>query len=486
MTSAFRSVLESLRLSRDGVQPSIQTFPPVDIQTVSRELRLKELAESSAKNEIPHTADQDPDSAELDIRSEVETRARKAAEDFRSQMSLYEGRIRRALITHDQRVPIEAAAQNAFADFEAQTVDDLNHLAVLKSSVEGHQQEFDHFRSAHGLWRLPRIITPAGKLTRWLVLAIILVLESVINGTLFAEGSTRGLIGGVIYAIAFAALNIGGAYLCARFALPYIRYRGFVGKAWGILGTMIWVTWLIILNLALAHFRDLFVRAAATADRGVLVPWEMWLTQMLQSPITGIVESNSIVLGMLGIALGLAALVDASGLDDPYPGYGEVGRRREFSIESYAEAQSFCIARLKDRRNEAVSDMTAVIGLVRESEYDLRLALEGRERLHQNYAAFLESLRTAQERLIREYREENKKHRETAPPAFFRESIKPPAYLQPEPLAAMRELSEDTRSGIVALMERYIREINDGYRDALPRYASVADLTEVTESNAAA
>ena len=50
----------------------------------------------------------------------------------------------------------------------------------------------------------------------------------------------------------------------------------------------------------------------------------------------------------------------------------------------------------------------------------------------------------------------------------------------------MRELSEDTRSGIVALMERYIREINDGYRDALPRYASVADLTEVTESNAAA
>ena len=485
MTNAFQSVINSLKGTRDAVLPSIQSFPPLDIPQVARELRLKDRAEQAAEHGRPPGDAVKPDAVELEVRAEIETRARKATEDYRSQVSLYEARIRRALISHDQRVPIEAAARNVMADFEAHLVVDQNTLARLESEVQGHQREFDLFREKNGLWRLPRIVSHEDKRNRVLFLMIIVLVETFLNATLFAAGAEGGIIEGAIYPLAFSALNVGAAYLCAVFALPYIRHRNTIGKLWGVFGTLLWAMWLIVLNLALAHYRDLFVRLSSDATEAVQVRWADWLGQMTTAPIAGIEDSASVILGFVGLGLGIAALVDAFGLRDPYPEFEEVGRRRANSIDTFVTAQHSCIESLRQLRDEAVDDMKEVIDLVRTSEYDLRLALEGRTRLHRDYASYFSSLESAYERLVREYRETNTRAREKPPPQYFAAEVVALPFLQIDTLPPLHDLENDVRARIVEIMEKYIREINDNYRSALPQYATVAELTAREHSSAA-
>lgn len=457
--------------------PSIQSFPPLDVPQVARELRLKEKAQDAAKHGRPPSDAVKPDAVELEVRAEIETRARKATEDYRSQVSLYEARVQRALISHDQRVPIEAAARNVMADFEAHLVVDQNTLARLKSEVQGHQKEFDLFREKNGLWRLPRIVSHEDKRNRVLLLLILVIVETFLNATLFAAGAEGGIIEGAIYPLAFSALNVGAAYLCATFALPYIKHQSTTGKLWGIIGTALWSTWLLVLNLALAHYRDLFVRLSTDATEAVQVRWADWLGQMTGAPITGIEESASVILGFVGLGLGIAALVDAFGIRDSYPEFEEVGRRTANSIDHYVDAQHACIESLRHLRDEAVNDMKEVIELVRTSEYDLRLALEGRTRLHRDYVSYFGSLESAHERLVREYREENIRAREDSPPEYFAAEVIALPFLQIDALPPLHDLENDVRTRIVELMEEYIREINENYRRALPRYATVEELT---------
>ena len=189
MTNAFQGVLAKLRDLREPVMPSMQAFPPLEVDQLTRELDLLAKAEAAGKRERPASDETAPDSTELDILADIERRARKGAEDYRSQLTLYEGRIRRALISGDQRVMIEAAGQNALADYLALTTDDLNHLHNDREELEGRARELRDFQVANGLRRLPRVIESREWTTRMILLAIVVILESILNGLFFAKGS---------------------------------------------------------------------------------------------------------------------------------------------------------------------------------------------------------------------------------------------------------------------------------------------------------
>jgi hypothetical protein len=188
--------------------------------------------------------------------------------------------------------------------------------------------------------------------------------------------------------------------------------------------------------------------------------------QLLMTPLQ-LKEAQSWLLGMLGLALSIVSLIDAAGLNDPYPGYGKLGRRHKDAVQEFAEHNSRCLRGLQSLRDSAVADMTAVIEVMRSSEYDLRLAIEGRERLHQNYVAYLDHLAGAYQQLLRRYREANQAVRTTRDPAYFHDW---PAR------SAFQELSADARSTVIKRMEYYIGKVNEAFEDALGRYKSVAQV----------
>lgn len=387
-----------------------------------------------------------------------------------SHRDIYDGRIRRAIVTADQSVRIEAAGQNALADFNAEIINDLNQLHILHTEVAGRENEFRGFRDLHRLSRLPNVGSRNHSLFAGMLIAVFILVESILNGMFFARGSESGLIGGVAQAFVFSILNVGVGAVYGRLLLPYIFHRGVGQKILGLAGLGAFLLWLGGLNLFIGHFRDVFIANAGD------VPMKDLLDRIRIAPIS-FRDAQSGLLAVLGMALGGAAVIDVAVDRDLYPGYARVGRLREQAITRYAVAQGECLSALTRLRNDAVADMTDAIEMIGSSRYDLELAREGRLRLHSNYSAYLSELTHAHTRLILSYRVANRRNRKTPPPRYFDDLPSRPASLTPTPLPELKELSQDVRSEAIERIERYIRAVNERFEITLPRYRTVSELT---------
>jgi len=470
MPSTLKEIAKLLMGSRERVLPSIQAFPSLDTKQIANELHLEARAKENGKLNLPAANSDFEDSAESDILAEIERQARKAAEDYRSQLDLYNSRIRRALISTEQRASIDAAGENALTDFKVQVIDDLNHLHNACSEVQGREQEFEAFRTAHKLVRLPNVVPPYEKKVRWLILAIFVVLESTLNGLFFAEGSETGLIGGVTQAFVLSLLNVGAAVLYARYGLPLVLHVRPIAKIVGSLATLFYTAWALGINLLIGHFRDLFIQNAGQVAATDLA------SRVMTSPFI-LADAKSMLLVMLGVGLSLVSLIDAVGLDDMYLGYGAIGRRRANAILAYADHKARCLADLTQRRGSAIEDMLSVIESIRTAEFDLRLAIEGSSRLNENYRAYLKHLADSYIKLLQQYREANIRARSTPPPSRFQSRPAPPVFLAEPPKPELPDLEKDAKAHIIERMEYFIKAINQQFEAGVLRYQTVAGLT---------
>jgi hypothetical protein len=457
--------------SRDGVLPSIQAFPPLDFEQVARELELTQHAAGAAERRFPPPDSEQEDTAELDIRAEIERRARKAGEDYYAAKDLYEARIRRALVSVNQRIAIEAAGENALADFGVQVTDELNYLHAPRTEFREREQEFERFRRDNRLYRLPVEVPRSRRIVGYLLLALFVLLESVLNGVFFAVGSEGGLIGGVVQALGLAAVNIGPAVLYALFGLPLLYHRRLSVKLAGLLALAAYAAWALAINLVIAHFRDLYIASAGQIDMV-----EMW-ARLSTAPLQ-LEDPNSWLLALLGLGLSIVAAIDTAGLDDKYPQFGALGRRRNDAARAYAHAKNGCLTGLQATRDGAVEDMTSVLHAMNNAEYELTLAVAGRTNLHRNYRAYLEHLADAHLWLTRHYREAaTKARRDAPPPARFARAPQRPEFLDVGALEEMRELKTDERGKVLERMEHFIKEVNRKYEEAVQRFQDLSEAT---------
>jgi hypothetical protein len=231
-----KSVKELVARTMGGsnhVPPTSQTFPPLDVEQIARMLRLDERAENAGRARLPSADAGGPDVVELEVLGIIEEAARKANQDYLAQRDFYEGRIRKAAITPDLKVQLEAAGANALADFRAEIIHDQNTLHTLLQAAGNREAEYQEFRQRHNLNRLPRNISQGQRTFAFMVLAVFVILESILNGMFFAEGSEAGLIGGVMQALVLSILNVGVAALYAVYGLPFLFHRRMWGKLLG-------------------------------------------------------------------------------------------------------------------------------------------------------------------------------------------------------------------------------------------------------------
>src|SRR5690606_11477307 len=113
MPRSLERVLTLINGSRDAVRPSIQSFPPLNVEQIATELGVDARARTQGAAGKPPADAATPDSDELAIGEEIERRARKAAEEYRAALELYESRIRDAIISSELRVEVESAGEGA-------------------------------------------------------------------------------------------------------------------------------------------------------------------------------------------------------------------------------------------------------------------------------------------------------------------------------------------------------------------------------------
>jgi hypothetical protein len=259
------------------------------------------------------------------------------------------------------------------------------------------------------------------------------------------------------------------ASLYAVYGLPLLFHRRGGIKSIGALVTLLFGLWLVGLNLAIGHFRDLFIAGAGKVQMAEL------LNHLTMAPLL-LGDAKSAILVLLGIALGLLAVIDVAATRDLYPGYGSIGRERQQAVDHYAEENARSLAAMMQLRDHTVDDLSSAIELIRGSQLQMQQAIEGRTRLHHNLRAYFEHLAVVHERLIQRYRECNRRVRRGEAPLYFRSPPARPSFVDPPVLSPVAAYELDARDQVIARIDYYIKAINEKFEQTMPEYQTVGQL----------
>ena len=201
-----------------------------------------------------------------------------------------------------------------------------------------------------------------------------------------------------------------------------------------------------------AHYRDAVVSApeglafSAAVQKLLTEPW--------------VVKSlASWYLFGLGVLFSIGSIWKGYRFDDPYPFYGAVWRRAEAARVDYSEEHQLLFEDLEEYKNGAVEEIKG--GITTLPLFPQRAAQVRAQRLAQidAFRAYESSVETTANQLRQIYRDENRKHRKTIPPAHFSEKWKlphsflktsqaleftvEPSTSEPEMPAALAELQQE-------------------------------------------
>lgn len=180
-------------------------FQPVDIDGQAQKLKLRERGRDDGLRNIPAADADSPSAEERSVALLVEGERARLGETLTAHLKAQAD----ALAQIDTAMDIAALRKDA-----AHAVSRLEevHVAwkgeiprVLRAAREA-KAEYEAFREDHRLQRPARDTGSKALALSWL--AFFVVVESVLNGTFFAEGSDAGLVGGIGVALSVSVVNV--------------------------------------------------------------------------------------------------------------------------------------------------------------------------------------------------------------------------------------------------------------------------------------
>lgn len=206
------------------------------------------------------------------------------------------------------------------------------------------------FRSRHERELVAKY--PKHKLWPISILFVLFAIEATINGIVFKDLS-GGLIGGILVAAGFAAMNVLLAFMTGHFGWKNLIFRDIVDKTreylrktLGFIITIIGMSLGLLWNLAVAHYREV---ATDNKVEDLLNTGQVAFKHLLDNPF-GITELEALALLLFGIIVFILVAKDFyNGMDDPFPKYGETTRRQEDAESTWIEYKKY--------KEELVSDM---------------------------------------------------------------------------------------------------------------------------------
>jgi hypothetical protein len=197
-------------------------------------------------------------------------------------------------------------------------------------------------------------------------------------------------------------------YFPARWA----HHRSWAIKLPALLALMAGIVAIIVVNAFVAHYRDAYERLG---DEVVL---RDVIARLIAAP-ADLMRLQSWLLFLLGV--GFAGLGFAKGysLDDPYPGYGAVDRRRAEAETAYISNRQMRIEEVTDTRDRAITSLASAIERLRGAAAQREQILGARAQMVSSVASHEVHLEQAANALVSIYRDANRAVRTEPTPAHF-------------------------------------------------------------------
>lgn len=263
-----------------------------------------------------------------------------------------------------------------------------------------------------------------------MILAVILIVETILNGVFLGENLTGSSFAGMTWALAFSAVNVSVGLILAPL-IKNINHVKAAAKLFGYFVSLIWLGVIAAINFLIGHFRDVITNPDGQGMEDAYLA----LRNMQESPL-GLAEPVSYFLVALGFMCALIALLDAFFHTDTYPGYG----KRSYQLEEFEEN----LLGLKSEANEEqerlyqefVSEGNKFIKSATSHITNLQQTIGFIElRINEEYGDYFENLSGSFEAVIEQYRTSNKKARTSEAPSYF----------QDKPSFEWRDLSDQSK-----------------------------------------
>jgi hypothetical protein len=452
-------------------RPATTIFLDLNVDRLADQLELVDRGNERGARNRPSADAQTLDDIEHRVVERIEAHKQDAHSIYLDHLHTYDERIT-ALSFEERFATIQQAAPEAVGDFRAEATVGRDELFVLRRRLNETETERERFRARHRIERPANLQSPGKIILKIGVLAILFVIEVVINGSFLAKANVGGLLGGAAQAVTFAALNIIASFFWGMVLIRLVNRRNYFLKLIGCLSFLAYLAFAATLNLTLSHLREI----PPTVSLGDNVGQEV-LHRLLTTPYL-LTDVNSWVFFSIGFVFSLIAMADGLFFFDPYMGYAGLERRWIEATKQFAGARSDLIERLRDIREDATEAMNEAARdlSVRRSEYDA--LLQGRERLAQRFSQHQNQIEQACRALLEIYREANRKARSAPPPDYFARAytMERIAYATAESDLSARENLRKMITDSQDLLNRQVRAIHDAFDSAVRTYREIDEL----------
>jgi hypothetical protein len=196
-------------------RPATTVFLDLNVDRVAEEFRLATRGNERGAQNRPTTDAKTMDDVERQVVERLEAHKQDANVIYLDHVHTYDERLT-ALSFEERFATIRQAAPEAVGDFRAEATVGRDELFVLRRRLHETEIERERFRARHRIERPARLASPGKLILKIGVLAILFIIEVMINGSFLAKANIGGLLGGAAQAVTFAALNI---MVCSRSSL---------------------------------------------------------------------------------------------------------------------------------------------------------------------------------------------------------------------------------------------------------------------------
>ena len=471
--SAISKLIEAFKTPQHPHKLNTEMFGQFDAERVAKELNLEKLGAEKGSKDQPSSDSQIPDEIESQIQERIEAAKSTANESAENQLLTYNERISN-LDFEGHFSELRQAGPLAISDIQAQIQRGLNQMNTRRRKLLDVEKEYSYFRKHNGLeYRTAKLTTPSGTFLRVLIILIMIVSETYFNGTYLAKGSTQGLIGGVFEAASFALLNIGFSIILTLFVIKQVVRRGFLWKLIGLSGIAAWLVTVIVINLGLAHYREVAATFAEGAGADILV-------RIIQNPL-GLVELESWMLFAIGMLFATVTLVDIITFSDSYPGYTKRQIRWDEEQEEYKDEFDSLIQELDDIKEDYNENLKAIGNALTFRQRELDNILSGRNRLTSLYSVHHEQLQRAANSLFSYYFEANRAKRTNPVPDRFNKryivakmELSSSKSFQPTEAKKVKDRISEAKQ----ILDEQIQYVLDEYAKGIRQYRNLDILNE--------
>ena len=348
------------------LSPHVQFDPSVPVFTWDEEAFATALdTENRAKADAAY-GEPTADAVDCQFLADVRAATRQVVQAARTQLKDHF-----KVIVGNAGPPSNPAAEmrnerdKALADMYHECRSGSDSIHPLKARVKEVRREHREFTVYHGL-----VGKAAKGRDRWAVWVILgcACLELILNAWTLGTAHPSGVLGVLSEMVLFTLFNVVAGLMIAaswRRKNHHAKFRGKRLSGW-IFAVIVGAA-VLCFNFVFGHYRDAlvtlqsqiaggdyetFVKAWASLFRTALATAfsDEWIPRSMQT----------VVLIFGGMFMAVVAACKQYRADDPYPGLGDLSRKRDLAERKYAEESALVRDRIRTRGQEATKELDSI------------------------------------------------------------------------------------------------------------------------------